>query len=63
MRLARGTPQVDMLAAKWDGHRRIFGRVTQFGEMTLIQDFAEYQWSSFDRARAISWLGQAQPLL
>src|SRR6266702_2914455 len=30
MELARGTPQVYMQVAKWDGHRRIFGRVTQF---------------------------------
>jgi len=37
MRLVRGTPQTYMEVAKWDGHHRIFGRVTQFGEMTVIQ--------------------------
>jgi hypothetical protein len=38
MRLARGAPQSDMQVAKLDGHRRIFGRVTQFREMIVMQD-------------------------
>ena len=52
MGLVRGTPQVNVQVAKWDGHRRIFGCVTQFGEMTVIQGLVEYQWSSFVIASA-----------
>jgi len=43
MRLARGTTQAYMQVAKWDGHRRIFGRVTQFGETTVIHGLTEHQ--------------------
>ena len=52
MRLTRGTPQVDMQVTILDGHLRNFGRFTQIGEMTGMQDLAEYQWSSFVMAGA-----------
>lgn len=52
MRLARGTPQDDMQVTKLGGHRKIFGRVTQFGEMTRTQRLGKYQWSSFVMAGA-----------
>jgi len=64
MELARGTPQVYMQVAKWDGHRRIFGRVTQFlrddsntGPCRVSMEFICHGWSrAFLHAKSDSYL-------